>query len=549
MSSSSLSNYFAQRRQKLVGANTNVNTNTSLVAKIEVEHPIISYSGLTIVIDNPSRFDAVRLLSGYAGTDFEGGILPLARQSIEIRTSNYNATHPFREGTRVVGLLGDKAARPYLQAGVSLSEIRGTPLSVPEHKDKLFLCSFFPQDTRDFAPYEAKYNPLDEDFAQDDIEDDEGKEVKGESGEKATHGKTLRKNWRFWLLRDLNKLARWTLHGKFIYYANETSKQPYEHIIYPNAETVVSVLTATKRSFLYLDIETDSQQNLTCIGFSFGDGRVFVVPFLRYDYTLSYCCTGKILRAFAIALRDNVAVIHNSNFDLFVLAYKYRIPLPRFIYDTMNSHWRLFTGVEKSLGHCISLYTDLPYHKNEGVFSPHNNLQEEQLWRYNAKDVEALVWIKKAQDELCKINPGLRASVEQVNKMVYPYLVTTLTGMRVDLDRITKTIETNDRRCTQLLRILRILTGRLLNPQSPKQVAAYLYNQVPNGLGIKKPAKFLTNEKTLRKILLKQECPAIQVILELRHILKQSSKCKFTRWERCYERQIIGATIAQNSLA
>ncbi len=65
-----------------------------------------------------------------------------------------------------------------------------------------------------------------------------------------------------------------------------------------------------------------------------------------------------MLRALAVALRDNTVVIHNALFDLFVLAYRYGIPAPPNVYDTMLAHHRLFPEVEKSLGHCISLYTD-----------------------------------------------------------------------------------------------------------------------------------------------------------------------------------------------
>ena len=205
--------------------------------------------------------------------------------------------------------------------------------------------------------------------------------------------------------------------------------------------------------------------------------------------------TARVLRALAVAFRDNTVVIHNALFDLFVLAYKYGIPAPRSVYDTMLAHHRLFPEVEKSLGHCLALYTDQPYHKNEGVFEPKNASQQQQLYEYNAKDVISLALLKPQLDETAK-NFKATDSIRQVNASVVPYLTAMLQGIRYDDEKLHDIVAHNDRYQNELLRFLRLLTGGDLNPNSPKQVANYLYGR----LGYQRPDKDITSEKVLMQL-------------------------------------------------
>ena len=279
---------------------------------------------------------------------------------------------------------------------------------------------------------------------------------------------------------------------------------------------------------MYFDIETNRSLEMTCFGFSFDEKRAWCVPMVvspREGYY--YSDTPRILRALAVAMRDNTTVIHNSLFDLFVMGYKYGIPAPRRVYDTMLAHHRLFPEVEKSLGHCLSLYTAQPYHKNEGVVEAQGHEQQTQLYEYNAKDVISMALLQP-QIDATAANFKATDSIQQVNDSVVPYLTAMLQGIRYDDAKLDDIIANNDRHQNVLLRFLQLLVGKDLNPNSPKQVADYLYNR----LGYKRPSKDVTSEKALLQLRLsKPDNPVMALILRYRSLAKESGQLKFPPWD------------------
>jgi DNA polymerase I-like protein with 3'-5' exonuclease and polymerase domains len=462
------------------------------------------YSGLTVVVDRQSRFDKGReLLTGIAGEYFNtcltaGGNKFIHRQSVEIRTVD-DIGIPFQDGTKCVLLMGEGCVQYYF-GDRSLNEQRGAPF------------------VRDGIPHILTYSPQDayDRRAYFTDEDEEGEEQEDRDQEKSTHGRTKRKNWRFWMRQDIKKSVRVATSGLHVV-------EPNYHY-YPRLERIVELLLQRKGGLLYFDIETDRQLQMTCFGFAFDDKDVYVVPMLqthenprRYFYDEKG--TAQILRALSVALRDNTVVIHNSMFDLFVLVWRYGLPIGWRVYDTMLAHNRCYIEVEKSLGHVISLHTDLPYHKNEGIFEPHNYDQARQLYEYNGKDVFSLTQIKPKIDQTAALL-GATESIEQVNRMVPAYLLAMLQGMRYREDVAKQIADNYSRKNIQLLRVLKYVTGQQLNPNSWQQVSKYLYD----GLRLKKPAKDPTNEKSLLQLLLKDDVAAINCILQYRQNNKKISK-------------------------
>lgn len=474
----------------------------------------MQYNGLTIILSKPSRFDGGQLISGNAGQWFDSSVASMGttRYDCDIRTVD-TLGEPYLPNTRCVLLLGELALQRF-KPDVSLQAQRGSPWVGED--GVVYVASFEPQDCFDRWDY----------FSKD--EEDESK-VEDKDNEKGNKGATQRKNFRFWFRCDVKKACRLTKDGLHL-------TEPNYHL-WPDWKEVVNVLTTTKGKHLYFDIETDSNLQMTCFGFSFDSINIYVVPMLQTDrphHEYYYAQnTPFLIRALGVALRDNCVVIHNSMFDLFVLCWRYGISLEGGVYDTMLSHTRNYIEVEKSLGHVISLYTDLPYHKNDGVFEPHNHHQTLQLYEYNGKDVYALTQIKPKIDETAA---RLRAteSVEQVNQMILPYLTMTLQGMNLDMARVINIVSEGERRKIQIKRILSILTNGLdFNPNSHQQVSKYLYAntfknpQTTRTYRIPKPKEDPTSEKTLLQLLLKHTIPAIPAILKFRQVGKQISKCKF----------------------
>jgi len=497
-----------------------------------------------IILNRASRFDLIsnpqRLITGNAGTwfDFTLQKYGLNRATVTIWTAEQFFQKKLipPQGTKGVLFLGEEAFRlKHPDNRVSLQELRGYPYKDDQH-GYIYLSSFAPQDAMDVQDWEGKFNPAndDDEAVVERSTDDSDADIKA-------HGTTRRKNYRFWLTKDIGKWIRLTHTGTF-----QQRTLNFSHDIYPNAEDVIRSLSETKNQYLHFDIETDPQtKDITVFSFCFENvtdplltgtlSPVYIVPVRKYDYEPAYsiCELSKIFRALAVSLRDNTLVTHNGHgFDLLILLFKYKIPFGDNHFDTMVAHHRIYPEVEKSLGHVLSLYTDEPYHKNEsdGGYVPFNSEQERNLWMYNAKDVAVMPWLRSALQREASRMEALK-STEEAMDLIPVYLTLTARGIRVNRELINTRLIENNRRVTQYLRILKILVGRDINPQSPKQMKEYLFN-TKTGLGLKpvsytKKGEPKTDEKALLKLSIKHELPVVPVILEIRRVGKLSSMMEF----------------------
>lgn len=500
--------------------------------------PIQKYSGLTVVLSQPSRQDLHALLTGYAGHIFDTECLSPAtnRFQCDIRTSD-----TIQEGllpdTKGVLLLGERAFHEWTSSGIydayNLSEQRGTPLS--NAKNIPTISSYSPQDAVDIKDYESEHNPHlrghEEDGEETTEESDED-----DYSEKKRHGRTRRSNFRHWLRRDSKKILAAIRSPEIT-----STKRDWDIRLYPRAEQLCEALDSFQGGFLYLDIETDLAHNCLCIGLNHSSSDiVYCVPLLRYDYTLAYSSFARILRSIVAAMRRCVVVIHNSMFDLFVLAWKYRIPPPPRgqIYDTLIGQHRIFPEVEKSLGHCLSAWPSIwePFHKDEGVFMPWNPQEEQQLWLYNAKDVYGMRLVHEAQmAEIANGVPGLASSVAQGMRGIRPFLLMSLQGIRVDEKSRQEKLTHNDKLMTQYLRMCRILTGPEVDllPTSSKSCVKYFHDTLGYpvvGRSAKTGAPSL-NETNMWKLKLKApHNVAIDVCVKYRQTKKESGQLGFEPW-------------------
>lgn len=465
----------------------------------------------TIILDKLSRHDKPgKLISGWAGQVFDSMLHPLTRDELNIvLLQDYDSS---KDTSDVVLALGQACIDViYPEGKVTLNEQRGCP--VKKH-GKIYIFSYPPQDALDRKNY----------FGQE--------ESKTEKFTEKGHQNTQRHNWKYWLNQDLAKVKRLAKDGK--------PEDCLKHSIHtcPPVDLVLQCLdNCPADQPITLDIETDANLNLTCFAIGSPAFGKFVNPWatdqafyslvLLFKGSRSYSDfeTVNILRSLIRAFKRNTIITHNGSFDLLVLCWRYKVPFPSRIRDTMLMHHRMEPEIEKSLGHCVSLYTDLPFHKNEGVFDPKNITQENQLMEYNAKDIYTTYLIhNKILKEAEHCNN--LASVEQANRMIRPHLTATYQGIRIDLDKLNELYNKYDRLEKQYERILSLLTKQKLNPRSPKQVCEYLYYQ----LGNKQPKKDATNERSLLSLYNKKEIPSIKVILKIRQNRKLKSALDFPLW-------------------
>jgi hypothetical protein len=465
------------------------------------------------VLGRCSRFDKIGPLSdGWASNWFDQtlGRYGVSRFQIEVRLASVK--EPYLDGTKCILLLGMEALQLYKQ-DVTLGEQRGAPFPVGPN-EIVAISSYALQDAMDMKNYEGT-------FHGDDTQDSEAADDESDQTTKA-HGKTPRAEYKFWLESDIRKTSRILRSGLTI--------PPAQFVCFPSYEEITWFLRSIKNENLYFDLETrtDGTLAVTVFSVSTDTSPIYTVPVLRYNDSYAYDNIENILRSLSVAFSNNRAIIHNSMFDLFILIWKYRLPLYGQVYDTMLAMQRCHPECRKSLGHALSYFTDLPYHKNTaGTFNPVTIEQDRALWLYNAQDVYAMRVLKHAIDRYAAKVPGLCDSIAQANRAVIPYITATLTGMHFSENARAEKMNHHDRRRNQMLRILRELVGYDFNPGSWQQVGKYLYKE----LGLKCPNLAApTNEKTLMKLILKENVPAIPVILEYRGLAKEQGMMKFKAW-------------------
>lgn len=497
--------------------------------------PRVTYNGLTVVLSNPSRFDKHSLLTATGGVFFNRCLQPefnVGQCDIRIK-EDVTALLP---GTKAILLLGEDAPKIWLKNTTNtLGEIRG---SLYSYKDVPTICSYFPQDCVDVKNHEKDHNP----FHNSNFVDDSSKKEQ-EGDEKRRHGKTSWSNYGFWLDRDISKIKHILKNG--------TPRKLWEpqYILYPSSTTVIKHWTETKGKHFYFDIETDANLNILCLSYSFDFPTIYVVPFLDYKYSTAYSDMVNIFKALAICLHDNIPVAHNgAGFDFFVLAHKYGIPIGRYVYDTMVAQSRIYPDIEKSLGHCTSLWTWEQFHKDEGGGGYSNPEQCDRMWRYCGKDVFTMMLIHAAQIEFAARIPGMIDSIQQANDSIRPYLITTLTGIRYDKVKLDAIVADNDKLLGQYLRVIEYLVGAdnlkkirgsgkssMIN--SNKQCCTYFhdmlgYDEVAKGAEKDDGTKNASLAKTaMYRLKQKYNNPVIDIILNARELIKESSSLAFTPWK------------------
>jgi len=260
---------------------------------------------------------------------------------------------------------------------------------------------------------------------------------------------------------------------------------------------------------------------------------IYGVPILDTEYKPFYNKLPRIMRALAIAMRDNCTVAHNGSvFDFFILAYKYKIPVGKNVFDTLIAQHRIHPTIEKSLGHCISLHTYLPYHKNESAHSYRTQSDFEKLLIYCCKDTYTMMLVKEAQMKYAKDDPGLLASIDQAMKSIRPYLIMSLLGMKFNDEKRQAWILESDRLMMQYARIMKILTGDKVEMLiSNKKCTKYFHEMLdyPIVKRTKTGGSSLAADALL-KLKLKHKNPTIDFLIRYREKQKETGTLNFKKW-------------------
>lgn len=269
------------------------------------------------------------------------------------------------------------------------------------------------------------------------------------------------------------------------------------------------LLAAEKLTF---DIESFGGTELACIGFSDFDpewavtfrandeNRILFRQLLetevpKYGQNLMYDCT----------MLDMIG-IHPRNI----------------VFDTMLAQHTLLVELPKSLAFTTSIYTDIPYYKDEGKEWSRKTLRTEEdfigFLRYNAKDVCATTEV--AQTQMEELTDAKMWPVMQRRMDVFePLRQATIHGDRCDGDLLHQLIKDTTVQRDLAQERLNALAGYDINPRSPKQIVQFLYHErrLPART---KDGHLTTDARTLNDLAAKTGDPALAMIKELRETSK-----------------------------
>lgn len=503
--------------------------------------PKLTYIGLTVILSNPSRFDKASLLSANGGHLFNDYCLRPSNNILQCDVRELGDLTPLLPDTKCIVILGEAGMHKLLPEtrNNNLGEVRG---SVYYYNGIPCIPTFFPQDACDFRNLEEQLNPLNANYSPDA---DEEREEEDDAESAKSHGKTSRKNYAFWIRADIAKCKTIIREGGKVP-ASEFPSPNY--VTYPSSTVICNILEKTKGQVLFFDIETDyEEQNIQCFSFTFNGITIYNIPVLTYSYQWAYDNLHNIMRSLAIAIRDNILVAHNgANFDFFVLAYKYKIPVNK-VYDTMIAMHRCFPDIEKSLGHCVSYWTWERFHKDEDSHGYMNQAQMQARMAYCGKDVYTMFLVYNAIQKYAKTIPGLTESIETAMAAIKPYLITSLQGIRFSVEKIKEAAFECDRLMEQYDRMIRLLIGEsslkvihsLIKGKakmfagSNTQCSIYFHEMLyyPILFRSAKTQKPSLGKKVMYKLALKHsDNPVIQLVLAFRTIQKEYGTYKFIPW-------------------
>jgi len=266
----------------------------------------------------------------------------------------------------------------------------------------------------------------------------------------------------------------------------------------------------SKAQFLVFDIET-FYGIPTCISFCFDGWESVCVPFL--DWNISQDNRIIMLNLVLKLLRSSIPKVNqNVKFDWRKLE-KIGAVINGISGDTMLAASCIYAEFPKNLGFLTSLYTDMPYFKDEGKEFDHSIHSRDRLYLYNAKDSLATSQIYSQQREEI-VELGLSTVYNMLIEILPIYKEMEDNGLLVDdtrrCDLLSKYMTLFDIYCTKLYK----LTGKQYNPLSSTQMQKLVYEELKfkkiRGIGYTPKGSPKADEESLELLIWMSSCDAIE---------------------------------------
>lgn len=225
--------------------------------------------------------------------------------------------------------------------------------------------------------------------------------------------------------------------------------------------------------FITLDIETHFGF-VTCIGFSHNGTEAFSVPLL-VGPSMDYHSRGRMYSAVYRILNSNVPKVNqNIKYDWTVLE-SFGLPVRNIIGDTMLMAHTIYPELPVGLDFLNSIYTTLPYYKDEGKkFDPKIH-STDRLLKYNARDALCTWQIWKSQQTDADSLKVKNFYFNRVHPTFFIYKKMDQRGIRVDDTRRKKLLEKYAPMLWEQTSTINMIAEEEINVLSPKQVGRFVY--------------------------------------------------------------------------
>lgn len=275
------------------------------------------------------------------------------------------------------------------------------------------------------------------------------------------------------IIMDLNKVRR---EKKF----PEIRRKARKSIIAPTFDEAMGYLWECFDQGIHgrtidYDIEVYNEE-VSCISFAISPIRAMCIPFINSagDYfsveqeAEIWLMIGRIMSHRGIKKRGQ-----NLSFDSHFLLKKYGIKVYN-VDDTMVAQNTLFPDYPKGLHFITTMYTDMPYYKDDGKYWFKIGGSFEDLWVYNNKDSLSTSEAFPKQVFDLKRQKNLHSYRHQV-RLIEPLTYMEERGIRVDVEGMKAEAGRLETEVRKLEEQLNSKAGMELNAKSSKQVMNYFY--------------------------------------------------------------------------
>jgi uracil-DNA glycosylase family 4 len=298
-------------------------------------------------------------------------------------------------------------------------------------------------------------------------------------------------------------------------------------------------IALSKGNTIDYDIEiVPGTKELSCIGFALSETYSMCIPFVGPggDYFTIEQETHIMIQIAKLLEQEGIFRGQNIIFDSHLLFRKFGIITPQ-KHDTMVAQKIRYgdfagsvdptTGKPRGNSHrggslqfITSMWTDIPYYKQDGKQFLTGITNWERAWEYNCLDTISTAIAHPLQLKELKSEGNLQAYERQI-KLIEPLTYMMEHGIKIDIDGMIKAKEANRIRLNYLQEQIIKYTGPI-NLNSPQQLMEYFYEK----LRIKpytKDGSPTVDINALKRLSAQHGRVEASLLLEYRKLFKQNS--------------------------